>query len=332
MSVPFFTPPPHPEPRGNMPFTGIATFASAPHVTNLEPGQADFAVYGFPFDCSIGYRSGQRMAPRAIRDMSTRLALPWGPKNPGYWDVAADQWYLRGARLADVGDVDPLYFDMDHLDASAAAVVGGILAAGAVPLGLGGDHSVTHSILAAYAPLFAPGGPLAGRRLHIVQIDSHLDYMDDVNGFARSNSSPVRRATELPFVDGVTALGIRGLRTSQVACRAARERGSRVVLMQEISEGGIGAGLAALPQGELVYLTLDIDGLDPAICPGTSSPEPDGLTYAETRTILKAVAESNQVLGFDVVEVNPYLDPSTLTALMAARLTVELMAFVHASR
>lgn len=313
----------------SMPLTGVATFARAPLVTDLTALQADFAVYGCPFDAAVGYRPGQRLGPRAIRDMSTRFALPWGPDNPGYWDVADDHWYLRGARLADVGDVDPLYGDLEHLDAGAAALVGGILAAGAVPVGLGGDHSVTYPFIRGCAPLFAPGGPLAGQKLHIVQIDAHLDFTDEIGGYRRSNSSPIRRAAELPFVGPVTVLGLRGLRTNPAAFRAAQERGHRNVLMREIREQGLGAALAALPVGEHAYLTLDIDGLDPGVCPGTSSPEPDGFTYAEARAILKAVAARNKVVALDVVEVNPYLDPGHLTALLAARLALEAMAFIH---
>ncbi len=326
--MPLFTPPPPPEPRGDMPFTGIATFARAPLVTGLADLQADFAVFGIPFDCGIGYRPGQRLAPRAIRDLSTRFALPWGSGNPGYWDIGDDRQYLQGVRLADVGDVDPLYFDLGHLDASAAALVGGIAAAGAVPVGLGGDHSVTFPVIRALAPLFAEGAPLAGRQLQIVQIDAHLDFTDAVSGFARSNSSPIRRASELPFVGGVTVLGVRGVRTNVAAYRAALDRGNRVVLMRTIREQGLAAALTALPAGESVYITLDIDGLDPAICPGTSSPEPEGLTYGETRAILQAVAARNRVVGFDVVEVNPYLDPGHQTCLLAARLALEMMAFV----
>lgn len=100
-------------------------------------------------------------------------------------------------------------------------------AADAVPVRLGGDHSVTYPIIRAFAPLFEAQGPLAGQKVHIVQIDSHLDFMDTVSGFPRSNSSPIRRAAELPFVGGVTVLGIRGLRTNRAAYRAGVDRGHR---------------------------------------------------------------------------------------------------------
>lgn len=340
-------------PAAGMPFTGIATFAraplagapftapaaappdrpmtAAPPPAAPDPAGAGFAVYGIPFDCAMGYRTGQRLAPRAIRDMSTRLSLPWGPDNPGYWDVAEDRWYLKGARLVDAGDADPLYFDTDHLDASVAELVGRILAAGAVPVALGGDHSVTFPAIGALAPLFAPGGPLHGEKLHIVQLDAHLDYTNAIQGFARSNSSPIRRATELDFVGEVTVIGIRGIRTNPEAYQAAVDRGNRVVLMRTVREHGLAAALGALPAGAPVYLTLDVDGLEPAAAPGTSSPEPGGLTYDEVRAILQATAARNRVIALDVVEVNPYLDVAGMTSLVAARLMVEAMACVHAA-
>lgn len=330
MSEPLF-------PRAGMPYTGIATFARAPYVQLPEGAERlaelrpDFVVYGFPFDCAVGYRPGQRLAPRAIRDMSTRLAMAWGQGNPGFWDIESDTWFLQGASLVDAGDVDPLYFDLDHLDASAAGVVGAAALAGAVPIGLGGDHSVSFPMIKGLAPLFAPGGRFAGRKLHIVQLDAHLDFTDTIGGgFARSNSSPMRRATELDFVGGITCIGLRGLRTNPEAYRASVERGHTLVLMKQIRERGLAAALEAIPSGELVYLTLDIDVLDPAVAPGTSSPEPDGLTYAEVRSLLRATAARNQVIAADVVEVNPYVDLGNLTSLLAARAVVEMMAYVHA--
>lgn len=306
--------------KAGMAFTGIATFARAPYVTDLANLHADFAVYGFPFDCGVGYRPGQRLAPRAIRDLSTRFAMAWGGANPGYWDIEEQRTFLQGACLADVGDVDPLYFDLDHLDRSAAELIGGILAAGAIPVGLGGDHSVTYPMIRGFA----------GRGdISVVQLDAHLDFTDAIGGFTRSNSSPIRRATELPWVKDVTVLGVRGLRTNEAAWRAAVERGSRIVLQSQIRREGIEAALAALPRGRRVYVTIDIDALDPAVAPGTSSPEFEGMSVTEARAILRAVAEQNEVVGIDLVEVNPYLDVSNMTCLLSARLLVELMAHVH---
>lgn len=318
-------------PRANLPFTGIATFARAPYVQAevLQPGDAHFAVLGVPFDGAVGYRPGQRLAPRAIRDLSTRYALPWGAGNPGYWDIQDDQWYLAGCRLVDVGDADPLYTDLEHLDRSVASLVGAITRARAIPVVLGGDHSITYPVLRALAPCFAPGGIYTGRRLHILQIDAHLDFTDTVAGFARSNSSPFRRAAELPFVGTITVVGVRGIRTNPEAYAAAVQRGNRIVTMHELRRAGIDAVLEHLPRGEPLYVSLDIDGLDPAIAPGTSSPEPSGLTYDEVRAILRAAAGIGRIVGLDVVEVNPYLDPGGATSLLAARLVIEAMAFAY---
>lgn len=318
-------------PRADLPYVGIATFARAPHVAPdaLRPGDAHFAVFGVPFDGAVGYRPGQRLAPRAIRDLSTRYALPWGPDNPGYWDIQDGRWYLAGCRLVDVGDADPLYTDLEHLDRSVAAVIAAVLAAGAVPVVLGGDHSVTYPVLRALAPIFESGGVWAGRRLHVVQIDAHLDFTDTVAGYARSNSSPFRRAAELPFVGTITVVGVRGIRTNPEAYAAAVGRGNRIVTMREVRRSGIEAALGHLPRGEPLYVSLDVDGLDPSVAPGTSSPEPGGLTYEEVRAVLQAVTEAGPLAGLDVVEVNPYLDPGGVTSLLAARLAVEAMALAY---
>lgn len=298
-----------------MPLTGVATFAGAPPVD--WAAAYDFVVFGIPFDCGVGYRPGQRLGPRAIRDASTRFRLPWGDGNPGYWDVEDDRTYLAGCRLADAGDVDPLYTDLDALDRRTETMVAAALATGATPVALGGDHSVTYPILRAFR----------GHPLDILQIDAHLDFTDEIGGFRRSNSSPLRRASELPWVGSVTVAGVRGIRTSKPAWEAAQARGHRIILARD----GLEAALAALPAGRDLYVTLDIDGLDPSVAPGTSSPEPGGLSYRDVRALLRRAAERNRIAGADVVEVNPYLDPGAGTALLAARLAVELMAYAHAA-
>lgn len=311
------------QPTAGMPFTGIATFARAPYVTDLSQLAADFAVYGLPFDAAVGFRPGQRLAPRSIRDLSTRFAMPWGPENPGCWSIEEERWYLQGARLADVGDADPLYTDLEHFDRSVAALVGAILDQGAIPVGLGGDHSVSFPAIKGFA----------GRgELEILQLDAHLDFTDRIAGHPRSNSSPFRRAAELDFIGEITVLGARGLRTNPEAHQAAKARGNRIVTQRAIREDGLAKALAALPQGKRLYLSIDIDVLDPAIAPGTSSPEWEGMSLTELRTIVKAACAQNQVVGLDLVEVNPYLDPNGMTSLLAARILVETLGWIHAQQ
>lgn len=325
-----------------MPLTGVATFARAPYAPDPAAVGARYAVLGVPFDAAVGYRPGQRLAPRAVRDASTRYALPWGPDNPGYFDVETGETYLRGVTLADAGDADPLYTDLEHLDRSVAEAVGRILRAGAVPVALGGDHSVTYPLIRALAPLFEAGGAHAGERLVIVQLDAHLDFSDDVAGFRRANSCPIRRAVELPFVGDVAVIGVRGIRTNPEAWEAARARGHRIVLARDLTQrGGTAAGeylapalaaLRSLPAGAPAYITLDIDVLDPSVAPGTSSPEPDGLRYGDVRLLIREAARHLRVVAADVVEINPYLDVGNVTSLLGARAVVELVAAVEAAR
>lgn len=315
--------------EAGLPYTGVATFARAPFVARDGEWAADAAVLGVPYDWGVGYRPGARAAPRALRDASTRYALP----AEGFWDVETGRHRLRGLRLIDVGDVDVVYLDAEESFARIAEAVRTIVARRALPLVLGGDHSITFPAVAGLREAFGEGGRFGGARLHILQFDAHLDFRDELLGVRLANSSPIRRASELPYVGRILNVGVRGLRTSPGDFRAARARGATVVLARDVHEavrrGGL-SGLAALaealPEGEPVYVTIDVDGLDPALCPGTGSPEPDGLTYGEVKTVLRAVGDRMPIVGIDLVEVNPFLDPTGRTALIAAELLLEALS------
>ncbi|MBX6350009.1 MAG: agmatinase [Clostridia bacterium] len=315
--------------EAGLPYTGVATFARAPLVARHGEWSADAAVLGVPYDWGVGYRPGARVAPRAIRDASTRYALP----SEGFWDVETGLHRLRGLRLVDAGDVDVVYLDTEESFARIAEGVRAIVRRGALPVVLGGDHSITFPSIAGLREAFGEGGRFRGARLHILQFDAHLDFRDELLGVRLANSSPIRRATELPFVGRVLNVGVRGLRTAPGDFAAARERGATIVLARDVHEavrrGGhpaLAALAEALPAGEPVYVTIDIDGLDAALCPGTGSPEPDGLTYAEVKTLLRAVGDRMPIVGIDLVEVNPLLDPSGRTALVAAELLLEAIS------
>jgi len=164
--------------------------------------------------------------------------------------------------------------------------------------------------------------------LHVVQLDAHLDFTDARNDTRYSNSSPFRRAADaLPDLAGVTTLGLRGLRFDREAVEAARGRGHRLVPMWELgTPAELDAAVAALPEGAPVYLSIDVDALDPAVLPGTSSPEPDGLTYAALVALVRGAARRNTVVGADVVEFLPSADPSGNSALLVARLVMDVLA------
>ena len=300
-----------------LPFAGIATFARAPHAPLDHAWSADVAVLGIPFDAAVGFRPGQRFAPRAVREASLRYALP--PE--GFYDLRTDRVRLAGLSLVDAGDVNLPSLEPELARTRIEADARALRAHVRLPIFLGGDHSVTASTLRAFDDVPA---------LHVVQLDAHLDFTDVRNSTCWSNSSPFRRAVEaMPNLVRITTLGLRGLRFDREAVAAARARGHVLVPMWELEgEGAIAAALERLPQGEHVYLSLDVDALDPAVLPGTSSPEPDGMTAALARRIVEATAARNTVIGADLVELAPGLDPSGNSALLAARLVMDVIGAV----
>ncbi len=301
-----------------MAFSGIATFAKSPLATDLASLDADVAVLGVPWDWSVGFRPGARFAPQAIRQMSMRYAHD--PER-GYFDVERERRLLRGVRIADCGDADVLYLDPEHTYGDVTRRVAQVLERGALPVVIGGDHSITYPVVRAFG----------GRGdLYILQLDAHVDFKDEVLGVKYSNSSPFRRIAEQGLAAGITTVGVRGLRTSEDDYQAALRNGNRIVLARDYHRHGPGTVLPGLPPGARYYLSLDIDGLDPSIAPGTGSPEPEGLSYTELKELVSTVADRGEVVGLDLVEVNPYFDPTGLTSLVAARTIMECLGAIDA--
>jgi agmatinase len=303
-----------------LPFAGIATFARAPYAPLDAPNEeppADAAVLGVPFDLAVGFRPGQRFAPRAVREASLRYALP--PE--GFYDLRQDRVRLAGLALRDAGDVDLPSLEPELARERIEAAARALRARARLPVFLGGDHSVTYPLLRAFDDV--PG-------LHVVQLDAHLDFTDARNDTRFSNSSPFRRAADaLPDLAGVTTLGLRGLRFDREAVAAARARGHGLVPMWELATpAAVDAAVGRLPEGAPVYLSVDVDALDPAVLPATSSPEPDGLSYAALLSLVLGAVRRNRVVGLDVVELAPHLDPSGNSALLAARLVMDVLAAV----
>ena len=304
----------------NMAFSGIATFGKTPYVNRPTREQADIAVLGVPYDAAIGYRPGTRFGPRAIRNSSTRYAFgEAGSGVGGYWDVNLKKRMLEGWRVVDAGDVDVLYLDMDYTYRQITGRVEQLLGEGIFPVVLGGDHSVSFPVLRA----FAGRGPL-----NIVHIDAHLDFKDEVMGVRFGNSSPIRRMSELEFVKEIFSFGVRGIRTSEKDYGEALERGNIVVTAREFKKLGPEEVLSMLPGQQQYYVTIDIDALDPALAPGTGSPEAGGLDYECLLDFLRGLVRKGRVLGFDLVEVNPYFDPAEVTSLVAARLVLEFLGAI----
>ena len=299
--------------RGNeLAFTGPATFLKAPYRPLSVPWQADIGFLGLPYDFAVGYRPGARFAPGALREASGRYA----PGPEGYFDLGTGQYRLRGVSLADAGDVDVAQLEYAESFRRITEAARELRKRVRLPVFIGGDHSLSYPVLRAYDDL---------DELYVVQLDAHLDFSDSRNGTRYSNSSPFRRAVEaVPGLKHVTTVGLRGLRTNPEAYGAAKARGHTLIPAAQLRENLSGA-LERLPEGEKVYLSFDVDVLDPSIMPGTSSPEVEGLTYGEAMQVVRRTVERNKLSGFDLVELAPNLDSSGLSSLVGARLLAEML-------
>ena len=300
-----------------LPFTGIPTFVQVPL---YDPGQSpapQAAVLGIPTDEGTTQHPGARYGPRAIRDASTQFTFY--KRGRGYYDPERDRPMLAGLELRDAGDVEIVPTALEQNAARIAGAVDDLLRRGIFPVCLGGDHSVTPSILQGFA----------GIPLHLVQIDAHMDYVDRLGGMSMTHASPMRRSRELPHVRSLTQIGIRSIVSSAEDHAASRAAGNRIVTTAQVlgtPERDWLEGLA----GE-AYLTIDIDAFDPAAAPGTGFAEPGGLWFRDVASLIRRLTARLRLRGMDLVEVNPYLDPTRRTGLLAARTVLEVLSGVFDS-
>ena len=306
--------------RLNLPFVGISTFAKSRYVENWDAIDADVAVLGAPFDFGTQWRAGARFGPRSIRDASTLFSFG----HAGAYDHEDDVTYLDGVRIVDIGDADIIHTDTDRSHANIEAGVRAILKAGALPVVLGGDHSVNIPCINAFSDQ-AP--------IHLVQIDAHLDFVDERHGVRCGHGSPMRRAAEKPWVTGLTQLGIRNVSsTAREGYDAARAMGSDILSVRQFRKLGVDAVLARIPEGKRYYITLDIDGFDPSIAPGTGTPSHGGFIYYEILELIAGLAKRGPIVGMDLVEVAPDYDHSGSTAILAAQILLNTIGRIFAAR
>jgi agmatinase len=310
--------------NASLPSVGLATFMKSAVCEDLSAIDADVAVLGIPYDCGTGFRPGARFGPREIRSHSTRFSA-WGSwkGGGGYWDINRQRQMLDGVRIVDCGDVDIAYYDIERNMRLITDAVGAILDRNAMPVLIGGDHSVSFPIVRAFERF----GPL-----DIVHIDAHLDFIEDVEGMKYASGSPLRRMRELGFVRHMTHFGIRDIRSRAGDYADATRLGSRIFTREAIREEGPRAIIDQLPEMGNVYVTIDIDGLDPSIAPGTGSPTVDGLLYHEVIKLLQGVTKKGNVVGFDLVEVNPSVDLHGQTSLLATTLIAEFLGAIFERR
>lgn len=311
--------------RLDLPFVGISTFGKRPYVADWSAIDADVAIMGAPFDAGTQFRAGARFGPRGVREASTLFSFG----HAGAYDHEDDATYLPAdVRIVDMGDADIVHTDTMRSHANIEAGVRTALAAGALSVVIGGDHSINIPCIRAFdGPEFSDGA------FHILQIDAHLDFVDERHGVRHGHGNPMRRAAEHPYVSGLTQVGIRNVSsTAREGYADARAMGSNIISVRQARALGPQGVASTLPQGTPVYVTLDIDAFCPSIAPGTGTPSHGGFLYYEVLELLQNVAQNHRIIGIDLVEVAPEYDQTGSTSILAAQILLNLLGFIFHAR
>jgi agmatinase len=296
--------------RLNLPFVGICTFGKYPYLEDWDNIKADVAVMGAPFDFGSQFRSGARMGPRGIREASTLFSFGHG----GAYDHEDDITYLPSdsTKIVDIGDADIIHTDTIKSHENIKFGVKKIIEAKAIPVILGGDHSINIPCIDAFEDQ---------ESIHVIQIDAHLDFVDERHGVRYGHGNPMRRASEKSYVSGMTQIGIRNVSsTAKEGYIDARAKGSKIFSVRHLREMGIDKILEQIPKDKRYYITIDIDAFDPSIASGTGTPSHGGFNYYEVLELLDGIIKQGKVVGLDLVEVAPDYDLTNSTATLAAQL------------
>ena len=312
------------------------SFFKAPLCTDLSTLEADIGLIGVPFDQGTSGRPGARYGPDAIRDAPRTYSYsdPQGRQNQaeGFFDVDVEDEMLRGVSMADCGNITVVPSEVVRNFDKITRSVEQVVERGAFPVVVGGDHAITFPVVRGLSSF----GPL-----NIVHFDAHLDYSHDLQGVLLAHGSPIRRCRELPFVNHITSVGIRTARRKPYE-EAIRD-GSLIISSNRFRELGPQGVADLIPPAENLYITFDIDVMDPSLAPGTGTPETGGLFYNEVRDCLQALLSKpkpsgshkdagHPLVAFDMVEVAPPYDSSELTVQVAARLILDMLCARFPSR
>jgi guanidinopropionase len=292
-------------------FAGPCSFMRLPFA---EPQEIDIALIGVPFDGGTTNRTGARHGPREIRNQSSLVRRVHHVTGVSPFDLL---------RVGDCGDapVNPLSID-DSLS-TIEAHFAGVRQSAAVPLAVGGDHLITLPILR---------GLVAGTPVGLIHFDAHTDTYDSFFGTRYNHGTPFRRAIEEGLLDPkrMVQIGLRGAISHRSNYDFANDAGIRIIFIEELVERGIRDVMGearSIVGSEPTYVSFDIDVIDPSIAPGTGTPEIGGLTTREAQAMIRLLRQLN-IIGADLVEVSPPLDPSGGTAMTGAVLVFELLCIL----
>ena len=301
--------------RLNLPFVGICTFGKYSYVSDWDSIEADVAVLGAPFDFGSQFRSGSRMGPRGIREASTLFSFG----HAGAYDHEDDVVYLPSdiTRIVDIGDADIIHTDTIKSHANIEFAVRKILVAKAIPIVMGGDHSINIPCINAFDNQ---------EPIHVIQIDAHLDFVDERHGVRFGHGNPMRRASEKKYVSGMTQIGIRNVSsTAKEGYIDAIKGGSNIYSVRQFRKLGVNQMIEKIPKGVRYYITIDIDAFDPSIASGTGTPSHGGFYYYEVLEFLDGLTKQGNIVGLDLVEVAPDYDLTNSTSTLAAQLLMNVI-------
>ncbi len=309
-------------------YVGPATFMNLPWMTDpdeIRTAGVDVAIVGAPFDDAVTHRSGARFGPRAIREAQYTSG--------SIHSLALDVEPFEVLTVVDAGDANivPAWIERGH--AMIYRKVLDVARTGAIPIVLGGDHSITWPSATAVAEVRRPGS------IGIVHFDAHADTANDAWGVLASHGSPMRRLIESGAVSGknFVQVGLRGYWPPPETFAWMKEQGLRWHFMREIEERGSEAVIAdaiaeALDGPDSIYLSLDIDVIDPGMAPGTGTPEPGGMLTREVLRAIRQIVAAVDLAGMDIVEVSPPYDQAETTAAAANRAALEAISALAVKR
>ena len=300
------------------------SFFRAPLVNDLDTLNADIAFLGVPYDQGTFSRPGARYGPNGVRAYRGiyDYSDPFEDKKArGYYDIDRQEMRLRNVTMSDCGDVTIIPSDVENNFAKISHAVRKIVASGSFPVIVGGDHSITFPSVRGFNSY---------ADLDVVHFDAHMDFSHELQGTFYHHGCPIRRCFDLPNVRNITSLGIR--KATPSIYKDAISKGVRIVTTDQFRAMGPEAAVAEIPAGGNVYLTVDVDVMDPVQMPGTGSPAPGGFYYFEMRDALIALTKRVNIVGCDFVEVAPPYDHAETSTGCTAKLIMDLLAELFPSK
>jgi agmatinase len=309
-------------------YVGPTTFMNLPWITDpaeLRRLGVDVAIVGAPFDDAVSHRPGARFGPRAIREAQYASG--------SVHSLQLDVDPFEVLRVVDAGDANIVPSRIERSHAMIYRKVREVAATGAIPIMFGGDHSITWPAATAVAEVRRPGS------IGIVHFDAHADTANDTFGNLASHGTPMRRLIESGAVKGknFVQVGLRGYWPPRETFDWMKEQGLRWHLMREVEERGAEAVIAdaiaeALDGPDYIYLSIDIDVIDPGMAPGTGTPEPGGMLTREVLRAIRQIVGAVELAGMDIVEVSPPYDQAETTAMAANRAALEAICALAVRR